>query len=218
MGKSTKDWDEEARKHKEDNPDGKGLVRDRGCTDCLCCAIFLAFIVATVGISAMGFKQGDPAKLLTPFDSDGNQCGVSAGYEDYPIKYFDSLPEPGAVCVSECPDALASVDCVVREGFDDCGRATYATERFMTLCLPDRESAAAVAEELLTQIDSQTDASKYLAELSICYPALIGMAFGTIVIAVVYIFLLKWLTKPILYTSMLLIFVLFVLLGGFCYL
>ena len=100
----TKDWEADA--HKEENkmkPEDKGLKRDRECTDVLCCLVFLAFIVATVGLAAWGFKDGDPQKLLTPFDSYGNQCGKSAGYEDYPIKYFDSLPEPGAVCVSECP-------------------------------------------------------------------------------------------------------------------
>jgi solute carrier family 44 (choline transporter-like protein), member 2/4/5 len=40
------------------------------------------------------------------------------------------------------------------------------------------------------------------------------MAVGTLVISIVYIFLLKWITKPLLYVSMLLILVFFILLGG----
>lgn len=43
------------------------------------------------------------------------------------------------------------------------------------------------------------------------------MCGGTIVISIVYIFLLKWITKPLLYTSMLLILIGFVLLGGWCW-
>lgn len=40
----------------------------------------------------------------------------------------------------------------------------------------------------------------------------------TIVISIIYVFLLKWITKPLLYVSMFVIFVAFVLLGGYCYL
>mmetsp|Transcript_14788 Transcript_14788/g.25160 ORF Transcript_14788/g.25160 Transcript_14788/m.25160 type:complete len:151 (+) Transcript_14788:590-1042(+) len=40
------------------------------------------------------------------------------------------------------------------------------------------------------------------------------MAGGTIVISIIYIFLLKWITKPLLYTSMLLILAMFILLGA----
>lgn len=34
----------------------------------------------------------------------------------------------------------------------------------------------------------------------------------------IYVFLLKWITKPLLYVSMFVIFVAFILLGGYCYL
>jgi hypothetical protein len=40
------------------------------------------------------------------------------------------------------------------------------------------------------------------------------MAVATIFISIFYIFLLKWITKPLLYVSMLIILVAFVLLGG----
>jgi len=59
---------------------------------------------------------------------------------------------------------------------------------------------------------------KYLVELGECWQILVGMAFATIFIAIFYIFLLRWITKPLLYTSMLLILIGFVLLGGWCWL
>jgi choline transporter-like protein 2/4/5 len=47
----------------------KGIKWDRSCTDILCCLVFLAFIVSMVGLSFIGFTQGDPMNMLTPFDS-----------------------------------------------------------------------------------------------------------------------------------------------------
>ena len=44
------------------------------------------------------------------------------------------------------------------------------------------------------------------------------MSAMTIVISIIYVFLLKWITKPLLYVSMIVIFIAFVLLGGYCYL
>ena len=43
------------------------------------------------------------------------------------------------------------------------------------------------------------------------------MAFATIIISIIYVFLLKWITKPLLYISMVLILVGFILLGGFAW-
>lgn len=40
----------------------------------------------------------------------------------------------------------------------------------------------------------------------------------TIVISIIYVFLLKWITKPLLYISMFVILIAFLLLGGYCYL
>jgi choline transporter-like protein 2/4/5 len=53
----------------------KGIVWERSCTDILCCVFFLAFVVVMILVSAVAFAQGDPLKIFTPYDSDGNQCG-----------------------------------------------------------------------------------------------------------------------------------------------
>jgi len=39
----------------------------------------------------------------------------------------------------------------------------------------------------------------------------------TFLIAIIYIFLLRWITKPLLYSSMLIILIAFILLGGWCW-
>jgi len=47
------------------------------------------------------------------------------------------------------------------------------------------------------------------------WPVLLIMTFGALIITVLYMFLLKWLTKPILYISLILILLGGVALGGF---
>ena len=44
----------------------------RGCTDILCCLVFIGFWVGIGFIAAIGFSQGNPAVLAKPFDGSGN--------------------------------------------------------------------------------------------------------------------------------------------------
>lgn len=96
-------------------------MKDRSCTDCPCCLVFLAFIVTIVGLGAYGFTEGDIGKIKTPFDQAGNMCGqaVTDGGNTvdltlYPYKWVYGLMTVSdngavtlnpyaAVCVKECP-------------------------------------------------------------------------------------------------------------------
>ena len=79
-------------------------MNDRGCTDILCCLVFIAFIVVFVGVAGYGFTNGDPYKLLSTWDKDGNACGynmntlnkannngIMLDMTAYPLLYFPSL-------------------------------------------------------------------------------------------------------------------------------
>lgn len=48
---------------------------DRSCTDVFICMIFVVFSCGMFATAAYGYAKGDPYKLITPFDVDGNQCG-----------------------------------------------------------------------------------------------------------------------------------------------
>ena len=100
-----------------------GLNRERGCTDPICVLLFLAFIAAMFGVAIYGYLQGDPKRLVAPYDFTNNICGVDEPVKDYPKLYFTKLA-PGwrdamgggsdkimksflydeAVCVKECPE------------------------------------------------------------------------------------------------------------------
>jgi hypothetical protein len=58
-------------------------------------------------VGYLGFKTGKPSLLASPFDQDGNQCGVDKGYEDYQKIFISlNLQDSAAidfVCVKSCP-------------------------------------------------------------------------------------------------------------------
>jgi O-antigen/teichoic acid export membrane protein len=58
---------------------------------------------------------------------------------------------------------------------------------------------------------------KYLVEFQYCWEILIGMALATILIALLYIFALRYIAKPILYISMVSILIALLLMGIWCY-
>ena len=110
---------------KWENPDEfkNGPIGDdsRKCRDCLCCIIFIIFFLACLFIGYIGLTKGDPKALLYTYDEDGNACGRTKGFEDYPYLYFykvisgaTTLSTDAAmsgVCVKECPkDKLKKSD------------------------------------------------------------------------------------------------------------
>ena len=81
-------------------------IKNRKCTDCLCCIFYMVFLGAFFFVLVYGFINGDPSRFATIFDIDGKQCGHEAsGTLDYPRGYLYQ-PLKGltkAVCVKDCP-------------------------------------------------------------------------------------------------------------------
>jgi len=86
-----------------------GLVEDRHCTDILCLGVFFAFVIAMIVAVVYCLAHGNIGKALAPYDKDGNICGYTKGYEDYPVIYFEHPsgdPEEifdSGLCSKECP-------------------------------------------------------------------------------------------------------------------
>ena len=68
-----------------------GPIEDRGCTDIFCCLLFTVFLVVMVGIAGYGVTTGNPVLLITPFDKDGNGCGMNETTKEYPFLYFPTI-------------------------------------------------------------------------------------------------------------------------------
>jgi len=101
----------------EHDPNFKGPLKDRSCTDCICCIVFIIFLVGMGAVSIWAFMNGDPTKLIYPTDSDGNLCGSGENEGKPDLFFFDLVdcarmgaaviatgcPTP-QVCVSACPN------------------------------------------------------------------------------------------------------------------
>ncbi|XP_066993399.2 choline transporter-like 2 [Anabrus simplex] len=102
------------------DPTFNGPLHKRSCTDIICLLIFVVFIAAWVAVGIVAFSNGNPARLISPIDYEGNHCGVDEVVADKPyLFYFDitkcvrptSISKPLScntpqVCVAKCPDKV----------------------------------------------------------------------------------------------------------------
>jgi hypothetical protein len=147
-------------------------------------------------------------------------------FTEFKYKHFTRLIEGtgqdptllyNAVCVSECPLKDEVAKCMTNTDEDECPKTYYETQLNYGYCIPAGEEVEAALAKILEEVNEQSSFGKYLNELQNCWQAIAVMSGVTIIISILYIFLLKWITKPLLYISMILIFICFVLLGGYCY-
>jgi len=122
-----------------------------------------------------------------------------------------------AVCVKECPKNFETADCMINSDNEECPRAYFDTVALYTYCIPEKDDLKYIFENVYKQMNEKNNFGKYVADLQLCWKGLAIMAAVTLLISIVYIFLLKWITKPLLYISMVLILAAFCLLGGWCW-
>ncbi|CAC5373360.1 SLC44A2_4_5 [Mytilus coruscus] len=98
------------------DPNFKGPIKNRSCTDIICCLLFLIFIGGLVVVAIFAFKYGDPKLLLYPVNSDNELCGYGNQIGKNYLFFFDLVscgrmgvgvfvtgcPTP-QICVAECP-------------------------------------------------------------------------------------------------------------------
>uniref|UniRef100_A0A8C7QXZ5 Choline transporter-like protein n=1 Tax=Oncorhynchus mykiss TaxID=8022 RepID=A0A8C7QXZ5_ONCMY len=53
------------------DPTFKGPIYNRGCTDIVCCILFIICILGYVAVGILAWSQGDPRKVIYPTDSRG---------------------------------------------------------------------------------------------------------------------------------------------------
>ena len=177
---------------KWENPDEfrNGPIADenRKCRDIFCCIFFLVFLVACIVVAILGFVKGHPSYLLYGYDEDGNACGHSKEFKNYPYLYFYSVIRNlqnlsadnivNGVCVEECPkdtingtenDIIKLSKCKGTKSNTDCSmryKDYYQSEPILnTFCFPMKDDKSEFNETFQRQIDiydadSQTKFSK----------------------------------------------------------
>ncbi|XP_077339612.1 choline transporter-like protein 4 [Lithobates pipiens] len=108
------------------DPKFKGPIKKRGCTDIICCILFMIFILGYIGVGIIAWLYGDPRQVIYPRNSTGSYCGFGANSDKPFVLYFDLLKcltgtnilaasmnglqcPTTQVCVAECPQYFRAV-------------------------------------------------------------------------------------------------------------
>lgn len=121
------------------------------------------------------------------------------------------------MCVKECPKKGEKPECMINSENTECTTPVFDTAMVFHYCLPEGDDAKEFFDSLYQKMDDKFNFGSYIADLQLCWRGMAIMMVVTMIIAIVYIFLLKWITKPLLYISMVVILVCFILLGGWCW-
>ncbi|XP_026997255.1 choline transporter-like protein 2 isoform X1 [Tachysurus fulvidraco] len=96
------------------DPSFKGPIHNRGCTDIICCILFILAIVGYVAVGILAWSQGDPRKVIYPTNSRGEFCGqAGTPLEKKPyLFYFNILKcaSPVVLLEFQCPTTQICVD------------------------------------------------------------------------------------------------------------
>uniref|UniRef100_A0A3B5MNX9 Uncharacterized protein n=1 Tax=Xiphophorus couchianus TaxID=32473 RepID=A0A3B5MNX9_9TELE len=57
------------------DPTFNGPIKKRGCTDIICCILFMIVILGYIGVGMLAWLYGDPRHVLFPRNSTGWFCG-----------------------------------------------------------------------------------------------------------------------------------------------
>ena len=88
----------------------------RRCTDVLYLLIFLVLTVGAGVLIYYAIMNSNPNLLKHGMDADGNFCGFTPGYKNYPYAYYANINTsnwfPYATCVTSCPtESQQTVSC-----------------------------------------------------------------------------------------------------------
>uniref|UniRef100_A0AAX7VMW3 Choline transporter-like protein n=1 Tax=Astatotilapia calliptera TaxID=8154 RepID=A0AAX7VMW3_ASTCA len=94
----------EPRKH---DPSFRGPIQNRGCTDIVCCILFIIAILGYIAVGILAWSQGDPRKVIYPTDSRGQFCGqAGTPLEKKPFLFYFNIMKcasPMVLLEFQCP-------------------------------------------------------------------------------------------------------------------
>ncbi|MBZ3889211.1 Choline transporter-like protein 4 [Sciurus carolinensis] len=70
-------------------PSSDSHFSPRGCTDVICCVIFLLFILGYIVVGIVAWVYGDPRQVLYPRNSTGAYCGMGENKDKPYVMYFN---------------------------------------------------------------------------------------------------------------------------------
>ncbi|PNJ03428.1 LOW QUALITY PROTEIN: SLC44A4 isoform 1 [Pongo abelii] len=89
MGKQRDEDDEAYGKPVKYDPSFRGPIKNRSCTDVICCVLFLLFILGYIVVGIVAWLYGDPRQVLYPRNSTGAYCGMGENKDKPYLLYFN---------------------------------------------------------------------------------------------------------------------------------
>uniref|UniRef100_A0A3Q3W290 Choline transporter-like protein n=1 Tax=Mola mola TaxID=94237 RepID=A0A3Q3W290_MOLML len=95
----------------------------RGCTDIVCCILFILAILGYITVGILAWSQGDPRKVIYPTDSRGQFCGqAGTPFENKPLLFYFNIMKCASpmvllefqcpttqMCVEQCPEKFMTL-------------------------------------------------------------------------------------------------------------
>ncbi|XP_048870095.1 choline transporter-like protein 2 isoform X2 [Brienomyrus brachyistius] len=124
------------------DPTFKGPVYNRGCTDVICCILFILALLGYFVVGILAWSQGDPRKVIYPTDSSGQFCGqVGTKLEKRPFLFYFNIMKCASplvllefqcpttqICVEKCPDRFMTLRKAYKNDLDKKYYSSYCKE------------------------------------------------------------------------------------------
>lgn len=166
--------------------------------------MFVAFLVGVLACVAFATEEGDPMRIMAPYDYNKQFCGLD-GAEDYPNLLFTKFDPPrsnnnpikflfdNAVCVKTCPENIGdTLECFNNDR--KCRpTALQATIDVINFCVPidlDASQNATFTDAFQTMLDNNVFGQQIIS-LYNCSTALAISLCTAIVLSLAYIYLLS---------------------------
>uniref|UniRef100_A0A8C3AQZ0 Choline transporter-like protein n=1 Tax=Cyclopterus lumpus TaxID=8103 RepID=A0A8C3AQZ0_CYCLU len=108
---------------KKYDPNFKGPIQNRGCTDIVCCILFIIAILGYIAVGILAWSQGDPRKVIYPTDSQGQFCGqAGTPLANKPLLFYFNIMKCASpmvllefqcpttqMCVEKCPETFMTL-------------------------------------------------------------------------------------------------------------
>ncbi|KAM4535030.1 choline transporter-like protein 2 isoform 2-T2 [Fundulus diaphanus] len=117
---------------KKYDPSFKGPIQNRGCTDIVCCILFIIAVLGYIAVGILAWSQGDPRKVIYPTNSRGEFCGQAGSeLEKKRLLFYFNIMKCASpmvllsfqcpttqMCVENCPDKFMTLVNALKNGKD----------------------------------------------------------------------------------------------------
>uniref|UniRef100_A0A8C1IF54 Choline transporter-like protein n=1 Tax=Cyprinus carpio TaxID=7962 RepID=A0A8C1IF54_CYPCA len=173
------------------DPTFKGPIYNRGCTDILCCILFMLALLGYFAVGILAWSQGDPRKVIYPTDSKGQFCGqVGSPLEKKPLLFYFNILKCASplvllelqcpttqICVERCPDKFMTLVKALGNKDDVGNKTTFTDDGGKSINATDLLEASKLARAVAMRIFEDYTQSWHWILLGLVIAMLVSLIF-----------------------------------------